>query len=45
VRNDMAHSSKTGSVKVEELFGIYSFKQVHQMISTVSSNIREMWIR
>ncbi|MFZ4800037.1 MAG: anthranilate synthase component I family protein [Bacteroidia bacterium] len=41
VRNDLAHSSKTGSVKVEELFGIYSFKQVHQMISTVSSTISE----
>ena len=41
VRNDLAHSSKTGTVKVEELFGIYSFKQVHQMISTVSSVIHE----
>lgn len=41
VRNDLAHSSKTGTVKVEELFGIYSFKQVHQMISTVSSTIDE----
>jgi para-aminobenzoate synthetase component 1 len=41
VRNDLARSSKTGSVKVEELFGIYSFSQVHQMISTVSSQIKE----
>ena len=40
VRNDLAHSSKTGSVKVDELFGIYSFQQVHQMISTVSSTIK-----
>lgn len=39
VRNDLAHSSKTGSVKVDELFGIYSFPQVHQMISTISSTI------
>lgn len=39
VRNDLARSSKTGSIKVEELFGIYSFSQVHQMISTVSSHI------
>ena len=38
VRNDLAKSAKTGSVKVEELYGIYSFKQVHQMISTVSAN-------
>ncbi|WP_051189713.1 anthranilate synthase component I family protein [Daejeonella oryzae] len=35
VRNDLTKSAKSGSVKVEELFGIYSFKQVHQMISTV----------
>jgi para-aminobenzoate synthetase component 1 len=41
VRNDLARSSKTGSIEVNELFGIYSFKQVHQMISTVSSVIRE----
>lgn len=41
VRNDLAKSSKTGSVKVEELYGIYSFKQVHQMISTVSSTITD----
>ncbi|MFY8021083.1 MAG: anthranilate synthase component I family protein [Bacteroidia bacterium] len=37
VRNDLAKSAKTGTVKVEELYGIYSFKQVHQMISTVSA--------
>ncbi len=39
VRNDLARSSEIGSVAVEELYGIYSFKQVHQMISTVSSTI------
>ncbi len=37
VRNDLAKTARKGSVKIEELFGIYSFKQVHQMISTVSS--------
>lgn len=37
VRNDLARSAKSGSVKVEEIFGIYSFQQVHQMISTVSA--------
>jgi para-aminobenzoate synthetase component 1 len=41
VRNDLAKSSKTGSVKVEEIFGIYAFKQVFQMISTVSSELSE----
>lgn len=39
VRNDLARSSVTGSINVEELFGIYSFSQVHQMISTVSSKL------
>ena len=37
VRNDLAKSSESGSVKVDEIFGIYSFQQVHQMISTISS--------
>lgn len=41
VRNDLARSSKIGSVKVEEIFGIYSFQQVHQMISTIVSEKRE----
>lgn len=40
VRNDLARSCKTGSVAVEELFGIYSFPQVHQMISTVSGTLK-----
>ncbi len=35
VRNDLTKSAVPGSVKVEELFGIYSFSQVHQLISTV----------
>jgi para-aminobenzoate synthetase component I len=41
VRNDLTRSAKPGSVQVEELFGIYSFKQVHQMISTVVCEVRE----
>ena len=41
VRNDLARSSETGSVRVEELFGIYPFEGVHQMISTVSGRLRE----
>lgn len=41
VRNDLAKSSHFGTVKVEELFGIYPFSQVHQMISTVSSELRK----
>lgn len=35
VRNDLSKICVEGSVEVEELFGIYSFPQVHQMISTV----------
>lgn len=35
VRNDLTKFAIPGSVRVEELFGIYSFEQVHQMISTV----------
>lgn len=40
VRNDLAKSSETGTVKVDEMFGIYTFKQLHQMISTVTSELR-----
>ncbi|HLF51937.1 anthranilate synthase component I family protein [Flavobacterium sp.] len=39
VRNDLSHTAEKGSVKVEELCEIYSFKQVHQMISTVVSEV------
>lgn len=40
VRNDLTRSAKPGTVKTEELFGIYSFMQVHQMISTVVCELR-----
>jgi para-aminobenzoate synthetase component 1 len=39
VRNDLSRTAAKGSVKVEELCGIYSFSQVHQMISTVTSTL------
>ena len=39
VRNDLSHTATIGSVEVEELCGIYSFEQVHQMISTVVSQV------
>lgn len=41
MRNDLARVSKTGSVVVEELFGIYPFPRVLQMISTISSEIKD----
>ena len=40
VRNDLARHCLPGSVQVEELFGIYTFNTVHQMISTVSGRLR-----
>ncbi len=39
VRNDLSKSAEKESVKVEELCGIYTFEQVHQMISTVSARL------
>src|SRR5450759_1971366 len=39
VRNDLSKVCIEGSVKVEELFGLYTFPQVHQMISTVCGTI------
>lgn len=40
VRNDLAKSSLPGTIKVEELFGIYSYKNIHQMVSTISASPR-----
>ncbi len=39
VRNDLSRTAQKGSVNVEELCGIYSFEQVHQMISTITSKL------
>jgi para-aminobenzoate synthetase component 1 len=39
VRNDLSHTASKGSVQVEELCQIYTFKQVHQMISTIVSEV------
>ncbi|TRX71929.1 anthranilate synthase component I family protein [Carboxylicivirga sp. M1479] len=41
VRNDLSRVAKRGTVKVDELCGIYSFEQVHQMISTVSCQLSD----
>lgn len=40
VRNDLSRICEEGSVRVDELYGIYSFPQVHQMISTVSGELK-----
>lgn len=39
VRNDLSRTAQRGTVKVPELFGVYSFQQVHQLISTVKSEL------
>lgn len=39
VRNDLSRVSVAGSVKVPELCGIYTYSHVHQMISTIVSNL------
>lgn len=39
VRNDLSRTAQKGSVAVKELCGIYSFMQVHQMISTITSKL------
>lgn len=40
VRNDLSRSCAIGSVKVEEMFGTYGFRQVWQMISTVTGELK-----
>jgi para-aminobenzoate synthetase component I len=39
VRNDLSKTAAKGSVVVEELCKVYTFKQVHHMISTIVSEV------
>jgi para-aminobenzoate synthetase component 1 len=41
VRNDLSRICRQGTVKVDELCAVYSFPQVHQMISSVSGEQRD----
>ncbi|MHA6280293.1 anthranilate synthase component I family protein [Salinimicrobium sp. CAU 1759] len=41
VRNDLSKTAKRGSVEVSELCKVYSFPQVHQMISTIRATLEE----
>jgi para-aminobenzoate synthetase component 1 len=41
MRNDLSKICKEGTVNVDELYGIYSFPQVHQMISTISGELKK----
>lgn len=40
VRNDLSKICTEASVQVDELFGVYSYPQVHQMISTISGQLK-----
>ncbi len=40
-RNDLSRLAKKGSVNVEKLCDIESYQQVHQMVSTVSCELKE----
>jgi para-aminobenzoate synthetase component 1 len=39
VRNDLSRVAQKASVRVEELFGVYTFAGAHQMISTISCTL------
>ncbi len=39
IRNDLSKLCSEGSVKVTELYGIYSFHHVHQMISSIQGEL------
>ena len=41
VRNDLSKVAKKNSVHVDELCKVYSFKNIHQMISTISCELKE----
>jgi para-aminobenzoate synthetase component 1 len=43
VRNDLSRTAQKGTVQVQELCGIYSFQQVHQMISTITSKLDDKY--
>lgn len=40
VRNDLSQVAQRASVQVNELFGVYTFKTVHHLISTISASLR-----
>lgn len=41
VRNDLSKIAEIGSVNVDELCGVYPFRQLHQMISTISCKLKK----
>ena len=40
VRNDLSKICKEGSVKVDELYGIYTFPNLHHMISSITGELK-----
>ncbi len=41
VRNDLSRIAQKGTVEVEELAGIHSFKTVHHLVSTIACELKE----
>jgi len=41
VRNDLSKIAEVGSVNVDELCGVYPFRQLYQMISTISCKVKK----
>lgn len=41
MRNDLSRCCNTGTVTVDELFGVYPFATVHQMISSISGTLKD----
>jgi len=41
VRNDLSRVARRASVKVDELYGVYTFKTVHHLVSTVSARLKK----
>jgi para-aminobenzoate synthetase component I len=39
MRNDLSRVCKKGTVEVKELFGVYTFPQVYQMVSTIRGEL------
>lgn len=40
VRNDLARVCKTGTISVKELFGVYAFKNLNHLISTIVGELK-----
>ncbi|MFB1036777.1 MAG: aminodeoxychorismate synthase component I, partial [Sinobacterium sp.] len=39
LRNDLARSCEDGSIRVEQLFGLESYKNVHHLVSTITGHL------